>query len=74
MWVKVDEKTEDGEVQCLVQVSTLPVAVCYAVGPDIEKARVEAARYGIGTGWYPTCLIISIFVCVCAGGVLRFRI
>jgi RISC-loading complex subunit TARBP2 len=43
-YVEVDEKTEDGEVQCLVQVSTLPVAVCYAVGPDIEKARVEAAR------------------------------
>jgi len=43
-YVEVDEKTEDGEVQCLVQVSTLPIAVCYAVGPDMDKAKNEAAR------------------------------
>jgi len=43
-YVEVDEKTEEGEVQCLVQVSTLPIAVCYAVGPDMDKAKNEAAR------------------------------
>ena len=39
--------TEEGEVQCLVQVSTLPIAVCYAVGPDMDTAKNDAARYSI---------------------------
>lgn len=43
-YVEVEEKTEEGEVQCLVQISTLPVAVCYAVGKDYDKAKNEAAR------------------------------
>lgn len=43
-YVEVDEKTEDGESQCLVQISTLPVAVCYAAGKDYAKAKVEAAK------------------------------
>jgi RISC-loading complex subunit TARBP2 len=30
----IEEKTLDGEAQCLVQLSTLPVAVCYGVGLD----------------------------------------
>jgi len=43
-YVEVDEKTEEGESQCLVQISTLPVAVCYAVGKDYTKAKADAAR------------------------------
>ena len=43
-YVDVDEKTDDGEVQCLVQLSTLPVAVCYGVGEDITSANNDAAR------------------------------
>jgi len=43
-YVDIDEKTEDGDVQCLVQISTLPVAVCYAVGKDYDKAKSAAAR------------------------------
>lgn len=43
-YVKVDEKTEEGDVQCLVQISTMPVAVCYAIGKDYDKAKAEAAR------------------------------
>ena len=43
-YVDVDEKTDSGEVQCLVQLSTLPVAVCYGVGEDITSANNDAAR------------------------------
>lgn len=43
-YVDIDEKTEDGDVQCLVQISTFPVAVCYAVGKDYDKAKSAAAR------------------------------
>jgi len=43
-YVEVDEKTEDGDHQCLVQISTLPVAVCHAVGKDYNKAKIDAAR------------------------------
>jgi hypothetical protein len=43
-YVDVDEKTDSDEVQCLVQLSTLPVAVCYGVGEDITSANNDAAR------------------------------
>ena len=43
-YVDIEDKTEDGEIQCLVQISTLPVAVCYGVGKDLDKAKTEAAR------------------------------
>ena len=43
-YVDVDEKTDSDEVQCLVQLSTLPVAVCYGVGEDIISANNDAAR------------------------------
>merc|ERR1711915_232823 len=36
-YVEVDERTEEGDHQFLVQISTLPVAVCYAIGKDINK-------------------------------------
>ena len=43
-YVDVDEKSDGDEVQCLVQLSTLPVAVCYGVGEDIASANNDAAR------------------------------
>ncbi|XP_023336906.1 RISC-loading complex subunit tarbp2 isoform X2 [Eurytemora carolleeae] len=43
-YVEVEEKNDDGEHQCLVQISTLPIAVCYAAGKDYDKAQNEAAR------------------------------
>lgn len=43
-YVDVDERTDSDEVQCLVQLSTLPVAVCYGVGEDITSANNDAAR------------------------------
>jgi len=46
-YVDIEDKTEDNETQCLVQISTLPVAVCYGVGKDLDKAKTEAARYAL---------------------------
>ena len=33
-FIDIDEPTLDGESQCLVQLTTLPVAVCFGVGID----------------------------------------
>ncbi len=42
--VEIEEKTDEGEIQCLVQLSSLPVAVCYGTGKDMEAAKQSAAR------------------------------
>merc|ERR1719470_690641 len=39
----VEERSEDN-IQCLVQLSTVPVAVGYAIGTDSETIHNEAAR------------------------------
>lgn len=43
-YVEVEEKNDEDQVQCLVQLSTLPVAVCYGVGNDTKTANNDAAR------------------------------
>ena len=43
-YVEVEEKSDDDLTQCLVQLSTLPVAVCYGVGTDGKSAHNDAAR------------------------------
>ncbi|XP_037075904.1 RISC-loading complex subunit tarbp2-like isoform X1 [Pollicipes pollicipes] len=43
-WVDIDEKSFEDRCQCLVQISTLPVAVCYGVGDDPAKAKADAAH------------------------------
>lgn len=43
-YVDVEEKTILGRCQCLVQLSTLPVAVCYGNGPTSNDAQSDAAR------------------------------
>jgi len=43
-YVEVEEKCDDDSTQCLVQLSTLPVAVCYGVGTDTKTAHNDAAR------------------------------
>lgn len=43
-YVEVEEKSDDDLTQCLVQLSTLPVAVCYGVGTDGKMAHNDAAR------------------------------
>jgi len=43
-YVEVEEKSDDELTQCLVQLSTLPVAVCYGVGVDGKTAHNDAAR------------------------------
>ena len=43
-YVDIEEKTASGEEQCLVQLSTMPVAVCHGTGPDQATANHNAAR------------------------------
>ena len=43
-FLEIDEKTADGEAQCLAQLSTLPVAVCYGVGPDQVRITVFISK------------------------------
>jgi len=43
-YVEVEEKNDEDQIQCLVQLSTLPVAVCYGVGNETKTANNDAAR------------------------------
>lgn len=43
-YVDIDEKTLAGKFQCLVQLSTMPVAVCHGDGYTVEDAQAYAAR------------------------------
>lgn len=43
-YVDIEERNANGEVQCLVQISTMPVAVCHGVGGDQSAANNAAAR------------------------------
>eukprot|EP00095_Tigriopus_kingsejongensis_P007331 maker-scaffold589_size129586-snap-gene-0.37 protein:Tk07331 transcript:maker-scaffold589_size129586-snap-gene-0.37-mRNA-1 annotation:"loquacious" len=43
-YVEIDEPLDDGTTHSLVQLSTLPVAVCMGSGEDQEKAKKQAAR------------------------------
>lgn len=43
-FVDIEEKSSSGDHQCLVQLSTLPVAVCYGIGRDQASANNNAAK------------------------------
>ncbi|XP_030761627.1 interferon-inducible double-stranded RNA-dependent protein kinase activator A homolog B-like isoform X2 [Sitophilus oryzae] len=43
-YVDVEEKSFIGKSQCLVQLSTLPVAVCYGCGETLADAQADAAH------------------------------
>lgn len=43
-YIDIDEKTITGMFQCLLQLSTMPVAVCYGSGNTIKEAQSEAAH------------------------------
>lgn len=43
-YVDIEEKSSSGDHQCLVQLSTLPVAVCYGIGRDQACANNNAAK------------------------------
>ncbi|XP_037909766.1 interferon-inducible double-stranded RNA-dependent protein kinase activator A homolog isoform X2 [Hermetia illucens] len=43
-YVDIEEKTYSGRFQCLVQLSTLPVAVCHGSGATSKEAQSSAAR------------------------------
>lgn len=43
-YVEVEEKSLSGRCQCLVQLSTLPVAVCFGTGMSPKEAQSRAAH------------------------------
>lgn len=43
-YVDIEEKTVSGRCQCLVQLSTLPVAVCFGTGLNPKDAQAKAAH------------------------------
>lgn len=43
-YVEIEDRSDDGKIQCLVQLSTLPVAVCYGTGDSKDSSCQEAAR------------------------------
>lgn len=43
-YVDIEEKTYTGHFQCLIQLSTLPVAVCQGSGITSKDAQSQAAR------------------------------
>jgi RISC-loading complex subunit TARBP2 len=43
-YVEIEEKTISGNYQCLVQLSTLPVAVCPGSGLSSKEAQTDAAK------------------------------
>ncbi|XP_077289136.1 protein Loquacious-like isoform X1 [Arctopsyche grandis] len=43
-YVEIEEKSITNKFQCLVQLSTLPVAVCYGVGKNSKDAQSSAAQ------------------------------
>ncbi|XP_076064631.1 double-stranded RNA-binding domain-containing protein loquacious isoform X2 [Oratosquilla oratoria] len=43
-YVDIEEKSVTGQHQCLVQLSTLPVAVCYGTGSSVNEAQTQASH------------------------------
>uniref|UniRef100_A0A182WGL6 DRBM domain-containing protein n=1 Tax=Anopheles minimus TaxID=112268 RepID=A0A182WGL6_9DIPT len=46
-YVDIDEKSFNGMYQCLVQLSTMPVAVCHGSARTVIEARAKAARHAL---------------------------
>lgn len=46
-YVDIEEKTLSGTCQCLVQLSTLPVAVCCGTGKTPKDAQASAAHHAL---------------------------
>lgn len=42
-YVDIEEKTFSNLSQCLVQLSTLPVAVCHGTGKTTQESQTDAA-------------------------------
>lgn len=43
-YVDIEERSHKGRCQCLVQLSTLPVAVCHGSGNTSKDAQASAAQ------------------------------
>lgn len=47
LYTDIPELTSFGNHQCLVQLSTMPVAVCHGTGPTVDEAHALAAHNGL---------------------------
>ncbi|XP_002739212.1 RISC-loading complex subunit tarbp2-like [Saccoglossus kowalevskii] len=43
-YIPIEELSQSGQHQCLVQLSTTPVAVCHGTGQTVDDCRAEAAH------------------------------
>ncbi|XP_077978656.1 interferon-inducible double-stranded RNA-dependent protein kinase activator A homolog [Glandiceps talaboti] len=43
-YIAIEELSHTGQNQCLVQLTTTPVAVCHGTGPTADESRAEAAH------------------------------
>lgn len=46
-YVDIQESSSTGQRQCLVQLSTMPVAVCHGVGKTTDEAHAQAAHHSL---------------------------
>ncbi|XP_059099463.1 RISC-loading complex subunit TARBP2-like [Tigriopus californicus] len=46
-FIDIDEKSKDDKFHCLVQMSTVPVAVCYGIGETPTEAQANCAFNGL---------------------------
>uniref|UniRef100_A0A182MJ00 DRBM domain-containing protein n=1 Tax=Anopheles culicifacies TaxID=139723 RepID=A0A182MJ00_9DIPT len=46
-YVDIEEKSASGYLQCLVQLSTMPVAVCHGFGTTVQEAHARAAQHAL---------------------------
>ncbi|KAK3103697.1 hypothetical protein FSP39_021107 [Pinctada imbricata] len=43
-YIDIAEKSVSGQFQCLVQLSTMPIAVCHGTGTSIDESHAQAAH------------------------------
>lgn len=43
-YINIEEKSLSGKFQCLVQMKTEPLAVCYGIGSTSKEAQADAAH------------------------------
>eukprot|EP00095_Tigriopus_kingsejongensis_P006651 snap_masked-scaffold363_size195477-processed-gene-0.8 protein:Tk06651 transcript:snap_masked-scaffold363_size195477-processed-gene-0.8-mRNA-1 annotation:"interferon-inducible double stranded rna-dependent protein kinase activator a homolog" len=46
-YIDIEEKSKDDQFHCLVQMATVPVAVCYGAGDTVQAAQASAAFGGL---------------------------
>ena len=45
-FIDIEERTVAGEFQCLLQLSIIPMVVCFGLGPDLVRKVAPISGYG----------------------------